>query len=193
MAELEKDRRVDFIREYTLTSMRLKQDKVIRSNLLHWLTEELYVSSGTRSSSRTSRGTTSCPSWTRLSLSRWSSPRTSPVISRSDSAAMNLRPYKSRLVCLDPHRLAESDEKQRSFLREKGEESYTRGKYWYCRVFGHRRRISQCPWYDKFIISFYIFFCSLDHLCSWVEEVLVPIFNNEENMKKFPKCVAYGI
>ena len=27
MAELEKDRRVDFIREYTLTSMRLKQDK----------------------------------------------------------------------------------------------------------------------------------------------------------------------
>ena len=33
---------------------------------------------------------------------------------------------------------------------------------------------------------------SLDHLCSWVEEVLVPIFNNEENMKKFPKCVAYG-
>ena len=30
MAELEKDRRVDFIREYTLTSMRLKQDKVIK-------------------------------------------------------------------------------------------------------------------------------------------------------------------
>ena len=27
MAESEKDRRVDFIREYTLTSMRLKQDK----------------------------------------------------------------------------------------------------------------------------------------------------------------------
>ena len=27
MAELEKDKRVDFIREYTLTSMRLKQDK----------------------------------------------------------------------------------------------------------------------------------------------------------------------
>lgn len=35
-------------------------------------------------------------------------------------------------------------------------------------------------------------FISQDHLCSWVEEVLVPIFNNEENMKKFPKCVAYG-
>ena len=39
---------------------------------------------------------------------------------------------------------------------------------------------------------FFILQISLDHLCSWVEEVLVPIFHNEENMKKFPKCVAYG-
>ena len=33
----------------------------------------------------------------------------------------------------------------------------------------------------------------LDYLCLWVEEVLVPIFNNPENMKKFPKCIALGI
>ena len=32
----------------------------------------------------------------------------------------------------------------------------------------------------------------LDYLCLWVEEVLVPIFNNPENMKKFPKCIALG-
>ena len=31
-----------------------------------------------------------------------------------------------------------------------------------------------------------------DYLCSWVEEVLVPIFNNPDNMKKFPSCIAYG-
>ena len=32
----------------------------------------------------------------------------------------------------------------------------------------------------------------LDHFCAWVEEVLVPIFKNEENINKFPQCVAYG-
>ena len=32
----------------------------------------------------------------------------------------------------------------------------------------------------------------LDHFCAWVEEVLVPIFQNEDNMSKFPQCVAYG-
>ena len=32
----------------------------------------------------------------------------------------------------------------------------------------------------------------LDHFCAWVEEVLVPIFKNEENISKFPQCVAYG-
>ena len=32
-----------------------------------------------------------------------------------------------------------------------------------------------------------------DYLCSWVEEVLVPIFNNPENIKKFPSCTASGM
>ena len=32
----------------------------------------------------------------------------------------------------------------------------------------------------------------LDHFCAWVEEVLVPIFKNEDNINKFPQCVAYG-
>ena len=32
----------------------------------------------------------------------------------------------------------------------------------------------------------------LDHFCAWVEEVLVPIFHNEDNMSKFPECVAAG-
>ena len=32
----------------------------------------------------------------------------------------------------------------------------------------------------------------LDHFCAWVEEVVVPIFKNENNMSKFPQCVSDG-
>ena len=32
----------------------------------------------------------------------------------------------------------------------------------------------------------------LDHFCAWVEEVIVPVFKNENNITKFPQCVADG-
>ena len=31
-----------------------------------------------------------------------------------------------------------------------------------------------------------------DHFCSWVSQVLVPIFDNDENLVRIPECVAYG-
>ena len=34
--------------------------------------------------------------------------------------------------------------------------------------------------------------CILDHFCSWVSQVLVPIFDNDENLVRIPECVAYG-
>ena len=33
---------------------------------------------------------------------------------------------------------------------------------------------------------------SLDHFCSWINEVLVPIFSNEDNISRLPECVANG-
>ena len=48
----------------------------------------------------------------------------------------------------------------------------------------------------QFLFVLNIIICNMqkisDYLCSWVEEVLVPIFNNPDNMKKFPSCIAYG-
>ena len=31
-----------------------------------------------------------------------------------------------------------------------------------------------------------------EHFCSWLEEVIVPVFNNEDNIAKFPQCVGAG-
>ena len=32
-----------------------------------------------------------------------------------------------------------------------------------------------------------------EHFCAWVEEVIVPLFKNESNICKFPKCLADDI
>ena len=32
----------------------------------------------------------------------------------------------------------------------------------------------------------------LDHFCTWLEEVIVPIFNNDGNLEKFPRYVSDG-
>lgn len=34
---------------------------------------------------------------------------------------------------------------------------------------------------------------SSDHFCSWINEVLVPIFSNEDNISRLPECVANGM
>ena len=34
---------------------------------------------------------------------------------------------------------------------------------------------------------------SSEHFCAWVEEVIVPLFKNESNICKFPKCLADDI
>ena len=31
-----------------------------------------------------------------------------------------------------------------------------------------------------------------EHFCTWVEEVIVPIFKNRDNLAKFPRCLALG-
>ena len=32
----------------------------------------------------------------------------------------------------------------------------------------------------------------LDHFCTWLDEVIVPVLKNDENLAKFPQYVADG-
>ena len=42
-----------------------------------------------------------------------------------------------------------------------------------------------CPCFHYVLLS--------EHFCAWVEEVIVPLFKNESNICKFPKCLADDI
>ena len=68
----------------------------------------------------------------------------------------------------------------------------------------HLRRCSpQCAWLVSVhltSISFMNIYLlknltnySSEHFCAWVEEVIVPLFKNESNICKFPKCLADDI
>ena len=39
----------------------------------------------------------------------------------------------------------------------------------------------------------YVYVNISEHFCAWVEEVIVPLFKNESNICKFPKCLADDI
>ena len=43
------------------------------------------------------------------------------------------------------------------------------------------------------VVSLLSYVLLSEHFCAWVEEVIVPLFKNESNICKFPKCLADDI
>ena len=131
MGELNKDKRIEFIREYTLTSMRLKIDK--------W--NKIIISDEQRQYL--------------LSFIDNQEPQTL-VISQNIAGHLQVCNlfafcFKTNQLFSDSHWLAKSNEKQRCLLCQEGKEAHSSRKLWLCWTPGCRWCLSQCFRWAEFI------------------------------------------